>query len=99
MREDIIIPIAGMLMIVVLSIGVPLVIGFVRRWEKQPARPALPPEASARLERIEQAIDAMAIEVERISESQRFVARLMAERAPDRVAIPGAGEQVPNERR
>jgi hypothetical protein len=33
-----------------------------------------------RLERIEQAVDTIAIEVERISEGQRFVTRLMAER-------------------
>jgi hypothetical protein len=33
-----------------------------------------------RLERMEQAIDTVAIEVERISEGQRFVTRIMAER-------------------
>jgi hypothetical protein len=52
----------------------------------------LPRGASAatdeRLARIEQAIDAMAIEVERISEGQRFVTKLLADRpladhAPD----------------
>jgi hypothetical protein len=35
----------------------------------------------SRLERIEQAIDAMAVEVERISEAQRFTTRLLADRA------------------
>jgi hypothetical protein len=41
-----------------------------------------------RLERIEQAIDAMSVEVERISEGQRFTSKLLA----DRVALdrPGA---------
>jgi hypothetical protein len=41
-------------------------------------------ESAARLERMEQAIDAMAVEVERISEGQRFVTQLMAtkEKAP-----------------
>lgn len=34
-----------------------------------------------RLERLEQAVDAIAIEVERISESQRFTTKLLAERA------------------
>ena len=33
-----------------------------------------------RLARIEQAVDAMAIEVERISEGQRFTTKLLAER-------------------
>ena len=40
-------------------------------------KPALPPEASDRLERIEQAVDAIAIEIERVSEGQRFVTRLL----------------------
>lgn len=39
-------------------------------------------EGTARLERIEQAVDAMSIEIERISEGQRFVTQLMASRAP-----------------
>ena len=38
------------------------------------------PENTQRLERIEQAIDSIAIEIERVSEGQRFVTRLMAER-------------------
>ncbi|HNV76350.1 MAG: hypothetical protein IPF87_02075 [Gemmatimonadetes bacterium] len=37
-----------------------------------------------RLARMEQAIDSMAIEVERISEGQRFTARLLAERPAER---------------
>jgi hypothetical protein len=37
-----------------------------------------------RLARIEQAVDAIAIEVERIAESQRFLTRLQTERADDR---------------
>jgi hypothetical protein len=35
----------------------------------------------ARLERIEHAVDAIAIEIERISEAQRFTTRLLNERA------------------
>lgn len=40
-------------------------------------------DTSMRLERIEQAIEAMAVEVERISEGQRFVTKLLAERAKE----------------
>ncbi len=40
-----------------------------------------------RLERLQQSVDAIAIEVERIAEAQRFTARLMAEQ-PERVALP-----------
>jgi len=42
--------------------------------------PALRAESGERLERIEQGMDAIAIEVERVSEGQRFVTRLLSER-------------------
>jgi hypothetical protein len=41
-----------------------------------------------RLERMEHAIDSIAVEVERVSESQRFVTKLMAERRPAPPSIP-----------
>ncbi|HEX7123371.1 MAG TPA: hypothetical protein VF178_13430 [Gemmatimonadaceae bacterium] len=37
-----------------------------------------------RLERIEQAVDAVAVEVERLSEAQRFQSKLLADRATER---------------
>ncbi|MEP6492176.1 MAG: hypothetical protein ABJF01_05835 [bacterium] len=41
----------------------------------------LPPDViSPRLDRLEQAVDAVAIEVERISEGQRFVTKVLVER-------------------
>jgi len=43
----------------------------------------------SRIERIENAVDAIAIEVERISEAQRFTVGLLVERLPTR-----AGERV-----
>ncbi len=39
-------------------------------------------EVEDRLQRIEQAVDAIAIEVERMSESQRFVTKVLTERLP-----------------
>ena len=53
-------------------------------------RTAPPPEnvaaqladIAARLERVEQTVDATAVEVERIGEGQRFTAKLVAGRAP-----------------
>jgi hypothetical protein len=41
-----------------------------------------PPQLEERLLRIEQAVDAIAVEVERMSESQRFVTKVLAERLP-----------------
>ena len=87
MNEDVVIPIAGMTMVVMLVLGVPFVRALVRRWERQPLYPAVPPEVTARLERIEQAVDAVAIEVERISEGQRFTTKLLSERAAE-VGVP-----------
>ncbi|MGQ0642705.1 MAG: hypothetical protein ACT4P6_18330 [Gemmatimonadaceae bacterium] len=87
MDEDIVVPLAGMLMIVILAIGVPLVRAMGRRWEgERLQRPDT--ESAQRLARIEQAIDAMSLEVERISEGQRFVTRLLSDKAPERVALP-----------
>ena len=40
---------------------------------------SVPPLTEARLVRIEQAVDAIALEVERISEGQRFTTRLLSE--------------------
>lgn len=41
--------------------------------------PAMSVDASRRLERLEQGMDAIAIEIERVSEGQRFVTRLLSE--------------------
>ena len=48
------------------------------------------PNVEHRLERIEQAVDAIAIEVERMAESQRFTTRLLSERLPTPEALPSA---------
>ena len=83
MQEEIVIPLAGMTMVVLLAIGIPFVRALVRRWEREPLQPAVPLEVAARLERIEQAVEAVAIEVERISEGQRFTTKLLSDRAGD----------------
>ena len=50
-------------------------------WKRavSPRAPAPSLESIHRLERVEQAIDAVAVEVERISEGQRFVTRILTE--------------------
>jgi hypothetical protein len=50
------------------------------------------PAADARLERLEHAVDAIALEVERISEGQRFATKLLSEQARQK----NAGEQLPS---
>lgn len=50
-----------------------------RRANTQQALPSR--ETTERLQRIESAVDAMSVEIERISEGQRFVTRVLAERS------------------
>jgi hypothetical protein len=59
----------------------PLMRAFANRFERRGAPATLPPEVTAHLERLEHAIEAVAIEVERISEGQRYTTKLLAERA------------------
>ena len=66
----------------------PLVLAFARRvWMRTAPRATVADlDASPRLERIEQAIESIAIEVERIGEAQRFTTKLLGERAADPLA-------------
>lgn len=41
-----------------------------------------------RLDRIERSVEAIALEVERVSEGQRFVTKLLAEKAPSQLPPP-----------
>ena len=64
----------------------PLMRAFANRFERRgAAAAALPPEVSAHMQRLEQAIEAVAIEVERISEGQRYTTKLLAERGKEKV--------------
>jgi hypothetical protein len=76
------IPIVLFIMVGVTIIGAPIARAIARRIERGVGGgQALPNDVSARLERMEQAIDAIAVEVERISEGQRFTSKLLADRA------------------
>jgi hypothetical protein len=61
----------------------PLAVGVGRGFWKRASRPGPPPavftETAQRLERLESSVDAIAIEIERISEGQRFVTKLLSE--------------------
>jgi hypothetical protein len=85
-NEDIVVPIAGMLFVLALVFGSWLMWIIGKRAEQRGA-PRQFVEGDERLERIEHAIDAMAVEVERISEGQRFVTKLLSDRVPERLSI------------
>jgi len=80
MTADVAVPIAGIVMIIALSIGTPIAIAYARRISRgAPPAAGAGADTTARLERMEQAIEAIATEVERISEGQRFTTKLLAE--------------------
>lgn len=91
MGPEVIVPISGMMMILGIVLGIPLVRSYTRRMDLKP-REALPSgELITRLDRIEQSIEAMATEVERIAEGQRFTTKLLSEvrtNAPAAIAAP-----------
>ena len=79
MGPEIVVPLGGMAMVLAIVIGRPLVSAWAKKLENESKRPAIPAEVATRLERMEQSIDAIAVEVERISEGQRFTTKLLAE--------------------
>jgi Na+/glutamate symporter len=81
------ISVAFFAMFAVIIIGWPIARAIGRRMDRKGVEAPNTKEMSARMERIEQAVDSIAIEVERISEGQRFTNKLMSEGR-------GAGEQA-----
>jgi hypothetical protein len=76
----VIISVAFFVMCAVIAIGFPIARAIARRMDKRgAAAPGSDAETRGRLERIEQAVDAIAVEVERISEGQRFTTKVMAD--------------------
>jgi hypothetical protein len=75
-------------MVAVILIGWPLSRAFGKRLERN-AQSALSPAVGEQLQRIEQAVDAMAIEVERISEAQRYFTKLQTGQLAEPSALPG----------
>lgn len=68
--------------VIVLGLGIPLIRAYAKRRAQMPVVTRADIERDERLARIETAVDTLAVEIERISEGQRFVTRLLAERAP-----------------
>jgi hypothetical protein len=79
MGPEIVVPLGAFLCAIVLAIGVPLARAYSRRMDAESRSPRLPTEISERLERMEHALDSVALEVERISEGQRFTTKLLSE--------------------
>jgi hypothetical protein len=61
----------------------PITRAISRRISAGTVAPRVPPEISGQLTQLTQAVDAIAVEVERISEGQRFTTRLLSEQRGD----------------
>jgi hypothetical protein len=81
MVDGVWIPILAIACAPIIAIGMPIARAYARRLEAKPTA-SIPSDVARRLERMEQAIDSIAVEVERISEGQRFTTKLLAERVP-----------------
>lgn len=80
--------------VLAISVLLPMSVARARRmWRGTPQpRPSGSDDIAPRLDRLEHAIDAIAIEVERVSEGQRFVTKILAERP---AAVPPVdGSQI-----
>ena len=96
MDPAIVVPLGGMLTAIIFAIGVPLSRAHMKRIDAESRQPRIPGEVADRLERMEQVLEAVAIEVERISEGQRFTTKLLSEsvgRGDGRQIGPARSEQ------
>lgn len=71
----------------------PIARALAKRIEGKPPVAQIAPATDARLDRIEHAVEAIAVEVERISEGQRFTTKLLSERSGADVAPRSVAER------
>jgi len=98
-------PAMALSMAAILFVLAPMALAAARLMWRRASRPAVAPgwtDSSARFDRLEQSIDAIAIEIERVSEAQRFMTRIMTERAGTSAApaesgpaLNGQGQPLP----
>ncbi|HEX8850048.1 MAG TPA: hypothetical protein VF761_10995 [Gemmatimonadaceae bacterium] len=86
---------AQVMFVLVSSFGAVVLISGLAKWMffRRTPKVVRSDKEDERLRRIEEAVDAIAVEVERISEGQRFTTKLLAERVPE--LEPQAREVVP----
>jgi hypothetical protein len=88
------ITVAFFLMLAVIIIGLPLARAFARRMDRRATSTEIPREVTNQLAQLNQSVDAIALEIERISEGQRFTTRLLSEqRDATRQTLPSGTER------
>ena len=90
--------VVGIVSIITIFVVFPIVLAYTRLiWKRSANPPAarsqLNDDTAHRIVQMQQSIDAMALEIERISEGQRFVTKLLAERMRDAALRPGLEQQ------
>ena len=68
----------------------PIARAIARMIDRRSERPQIPAQVTAQLTQLTQAIDSIAIEVERISEGQRFTTKLLAEQQKTAKGLPSS---------
>ena len=76
-------------------VGFPIARAIARWMDRRGNAPKASPDVANRLQGIEQAVEAVALEVERISEGQRFTTRLLNERTQEPARDFSAPEREP----
>jgi hypothetical protein len=87
--------ITGITIVGTIFVLFPMSIAMTRNLWRRGSRQAVAPvsaESTQRMERLEQAVDAIAIEIERISEGQRYVTRVLTEGSAPALSV---GQKVP----
>ena len=88
------ISVAFFMTIAIIIIGLPLARAFARRMDRKGAGPQISTDVSAQLAQLNQSVDAIALEVERITEGQRFTTRLLTEqRDAAQQILPSASDR------
>ena len=89
------VPLGFFASIVAIVVGRPWAKAQTAKAEAMSKNPQIPSEVMGRLERMEQSIDAIAVEIERISEGQRFTTRLLSD-VRDSASIPARSSASPS---
>jgi len=75
-------------------VGLPIARAFARRMDRRTATKGIAAELQTRLDAMDRNIDTVAVELERVSEGQRFTSKLLAERAPAPEFVAAARGEV-----
>lgn len=83
----------AIIVVMALACSTAIVVALISTWGKASARKAAAaPDLSgfdSQIQALQQSVDSIALEVERISEGQRFTTKLLSDRSGERISTPG----------